>query len=89
MTSDVPAFDPDLSEGGLLYVAVADHLAARIAADELPPGSRLPGERDLADEYQVSYPTIRSAIATLRERSLVSTVHGKGNFVRRQQSGTD
>lgn len=65
----------------LVYVQVADLIAARIASGELAPGSRLPAERDLAAEYGVAYDTIRRAAAVLRERGLIETVHGRGTFV--------
>ncbi|WP_071654583.1 GntR family transcriptional regulator [Mangrovactinospora gilvigrisea] len=79
----VPAFDPQGPE--LVYVALADHIAARIAAGELHPGSRLPSERDLAAEYGVAYLTVRRAAVVLRERGLITTVHGKGTFVNAPQ----
>jgi GntR family transcriptional regulator len=74
---------PDINTGGaaLIYVQVADHIAARIASGDLPPGSRLPAERSLAAEYGVAYDTIRRATAVLRERKLIVTVHGRGTFV--------
>ncbi|GAA3806792.1 hypothetical protein GCM10023083_47330 [Streptomyces phyllanthi] len=75
----IPDFDPRGPQ--LVYVAVADHVAARIAAGELRPGARLPAERDLAVEYGVAYLTIRRAAQVLRERGLIVTVHGKGTFV--------
>ncbi|WP_024760554.1 GntR family transcriptional regulator [Streptomyces exfoliatus] len=65
----------------LVYLALADHVTARIKAGELPPGSRLPAERDLAQEYGVAYLTVRRAARVLRERGLILTVHGKGTFV--------
>jgi GntR family transcriptional regulator len=40
---------------------VADHVAARIAVGELAPAARLPGERDLAAEYEVALGAARSA----------------------------
>lgn len=64
-----------------MYVALADHVAARIAAGELSPGARLPAERDLAVEYGVAYLTVRRAAQVLRDRGLIVTVHGKGTFV--------
>lgn len=76
---DVPEFRPLGHE--LLYVAIADHVAARIATGELRPGARLPPERDLAVEYGVAYLTVRRAMMELRERGLILTVHGKGTFV--------
>lgn len=71
----------DTSGPGLVYVQVADHIAARIEAGELAPGSRLPAERDLAAEYGVAYDSVRRATAVLRERGLIVTVHGRGTFV--------
>lgn len=44
-----------------MWAAVADHVAARIAAGELAPGARLPGEHEMATEYRVSTDTIRRA----------------------------
>lgn len=77
--SDVPEFSPQGHE--LLYVAVADHISARIDAGELTPGARLSPERELAAEYGVAYLTVRRAMVELRERGRIITVHGKGTFV--------
>jgi GntR family transcriptional regulator len=65
----------------LAYVQVADDIAGRIGRGELRSGDRLPPERELADDYGVSYDTIRRAAEVLRERGLIQTVHGKGTFV--------
>jgi len=65
-------------------MALADHIAARIEAGELPPGARLPGERDLAAEYQCALGTARRAVEELRRRGLVITLPAKGTFVARQ-----
>ena len=77
----VPRFDPIAGEPAYVYVRIADHIAARIEADELPPGSRLPGERDLAAEYGVALGTARRAIVELRSRGLAVTLPAKGTFV--------
>ena len=66
----------------LAYVAVADDIAGRIASGELAPGTRLRSERDLAEYYGRAYGTIRKAMALLRERGLIVTIHGRGTFVR-------
>ena len=60
---------------------MADAIAARITSGELAPGARLPAEKDLAAEYEVSYGTIRRAMDVLRERQLIVTMWGKGTFV--------
>lgn len=77
--SQVPDFNPQGPQ--LVYVAVADHIEARIRAGELAPGARLASERDLALEYGVAYLTVRRAAEVLRERGLIITVHGRGTFV--------
>ena len=79
--SKIPEFDPASIGPDYLYVAMADHIAARIEAGELTPDARLPAERDLADEYGVSLGTARRATRELRERGLVITVPVKGTFV--------
>jgi GntR family transcriptional regulator len=65
----------------LVYVQVADDIAARIASGELASGTRLRAERDLATHYGVAYGTIRRAMQLLRERELIVTIHGRGTFV--------
>lgn len=77
--SEHPPVDPAAPK--LVYLQVADHITARIAAGELAPGARLPAERDLAAEYGVAYDTIRRATAVLRDRGLIITIVGRGTFV--------
>jgi GntR family transcriptional regulator len=73
------------AEGGrdadLAYMRVADDIASRITSGELAPGARLRSERDLAGYYEVSYGTVRRAMEVLRERGLITTIHGRGTFV--------
>jgi DNA-binding GntR family transcriptional regulator len=42
---------------------------------------KLPAERSLAEEYGVSCITVRHAMAFLRERGLIVSIHGRGTFV--------
>lgn len=77
---NVPEFDPDAYPPDHKYVKVADHIALRIEAGELPPGARIT-EPDLADEYGVHRLTIRQALQVLRERGLIRTLAGTGSFV--------
>lgn len=80
--SHVPPWDPaDAEPGSYLYVAMADHIEARIRAGDLPASTRLPNERALAAEYGVSIDTSRRAVARLRDRGLVVTAPAKGTFV--------
>jgi DNA-binding GntR family transcriptional regulator len=77
----LPEFNPDETGPAYIYARVADHIEARIKAGQLVPGARLPGERDLAAEYQVALGTMRRAIEELRSRGLVVTLPAKGTFV--------
>lgn len=47
---------------------------------ELPPGSPIPSERELAERYRVSRLTVRSAIGKLVEEGLLTRARGKGTF---------
>jgi DNA-binding GntR family transcriptional regulator len=62
------------------YVQVATDIERRINDGEIT--AKLPSERDLADEYQTAYTTVRRAMAELRERNVIITRHGRGTFVR-------
>ena len=61
------------------YQQVADAITARITVGRY--SCKLPSERDLAEEFGVSYQTVRRAMAVLRERGLIVTIHGRGTFV--------
>lgn len=78
-SSVVLVIDPDSPV--LAYVQLADLLSARIESGDLT--GRMPAERDLAEDYEVAYGTVRRAMGILRERGLIETVHGRGTFVRR------
>lgn len=70
----------------LKYRKLFEELRKRIAGGELPPGSRLNSEPNLAKQYGVSRQTIRQAIALLEEEGLVDRVQGSGTYVRLPQS---
>ena len=82
----VPLFRPTPLR--LMYEQVAEHIALRIEAGELAPGTRMPPERDLAVEYGVAYNTMRKAIEILRGQGLVITMHGRGTYVAERDGGT-
>jgi GntR family transcriptional regulator len=66
------------------YVQVADDVQRRIADGEI--AAKLPSERSFAEEYGVAYTTVRHAMAVLRERGIIVTVHGRGTYVKPQKS---
>ncbi|GAB7041944.1 MULTISPECIES: GntR family transcriptional regulator [Catenuloplanes] len=63
---------------------IADDLRASIERGELPPGGKLPSERDLASRYGTARNTAREAISILQSEGLVIAQHGRGVFVRPQ-----
>lgn len=63
------------------YVEIADDLIARIRAGVLAPGSTLPGELTLMDEYQSSRHTIRDALRRLEELGMIERRRGIGTRV--------
>jgi GntR family transcriptional regulator len=77
--TEVPPWEPVATRKK--YEQLADHLAARISSGEFRPGQRLPPELAFADEYQVAYHTVRSAMRVLRDRGLIVTIHGGGTYV--------
>lgn len=64
-----------------LYQYVAERLARAIAAGTYKKGDRLPAERELAQSYSVSRPTIREAIIALELDGLVEVRIGSGVYV--------
>ena len=58
-----------------------DTLRERILRGDLPAGSMLPPERELAESLGVSRLTLRSALASLATEGLIEKVHGAGNRV--------
>ena len=64
-----------------LYRQIADQISALIAAGEFPPGSRLPPERDLAQQLGVSRPSVREALIALEINGLIDVRGGSGIYV--------
>src|SRR5271170_1687553 len=71
----------DLNSHLPLYAQVENAIISRISNGSLPPGTRLPSEDSLVQEYAVSRTTIRAAIQSLVQRGLVEIRRGKGTFV--------
>jgi DNA-binding GntR family transcriptional regulator len=59
---------------------VARDIEKDIGAGLVAPDTRLPSEADLSQQYGVARMTVRRAIAQLRDKGLVVTVHGRGSF---------
>jgi GntR family transcriptional regulator len=64
-----------------LYAQLEAMLAASISEGTFPPGSRIPNEEELVENFAVSRTTVRQTIQNLVRRGLVEIRRGKGTFV--------
>jgi GntR family transcriptional repressor for pyruvate dehydrogenase complex len=67
--------------------AVLARLERRILSGALKVGDRLPSERSLCTEYNVSRPVIREVLRGLQERGYIEIHPGRGSFVRAVGAG--
>lgn len=64
-----------------LYVQIQEYIAERILSGKMAPESKIPSERDLSLELEVSRMTVRRAITELVNEGLLVRRHGAGTFV--------
>ena len=69
-----------------LYRSIVDGILALIDDGIFPPGSRLPGERELAERFEVSRVTIREAEIALEALGHITIKTGSGAYVVRGSS---
>lgn len=79
MTSEKLQIEPLVREGA--SVRLVHRLLGMVRAGNLKPGDRLPGERELAEFFDVSRPTIREAVKALSLLGVLRSRHGGGIFV--------
>ena len=64
-----------------LYQQIADRIAQSIKKGKFRVGARLPAERDLAEQFKVSRPTLREALIALEIAGFVEVRTGSGAYV--------
>ncbi|HSQ11211.1 MAG TPA: FadR/GntR family transcriptional regulator [Burkholderiaceae bacterium] len=64
-----------------LYRRIAEQIARLIRRGEYKPGERLPPERDLARQLEVSRPSVREALIALEVEGYVEVRVGSGVYV--------
>ena len=74
-----------------LFWGIVDKIGALIDSGRYSPGSRLPPERELAETFNVSRPTVREAIIALEVQEKVEVKTGSGVYVLKpvNQLGSD
>lgn len=60
---------------------VVQQIESLILEGVLRVGDRLPGERELSRQFDVSRPILRDALKALESRGLITTRHGGGTYV--------
>ena len=78
-----------LSSNPRLYQDLARKLIAELAAGRYLVGGRLPAERELAAQFDVSRPAVREAIIALEVQGLVEVRISSGAYVLRQPGSGD
>ena len=76
----------------LLADRLRDELLEEMTSSQLPPGTKLPTESELATRFGVSRATVREAVTSLVEAGYVTRRHGSGSYVadrRRMPHGLD
>jgi DNA-binding GntR family transcriptional regulator len=64
------------------YAQVVGEIKRRIESGEYPPGTLLPSEHQLVEQFGVSRPTIVKSLSALRQDGWIDTQQGRGSFVR-------
>ena len=65
-----------------IYEQIAEGIRKAIAKGELKENDALPSVRALSSQLRISSLTVKKAYDRLEEQGAVTTVHGKGTYVR-------
>lgn len=69
-----------------VYEEVVEHIKRMVENGELKSGDKLPTERAMAEELNVSRASIREAIRSLEVIGLIESRQGAGNYIRKDFS---
>ena len=73
-------FGIDLGSGGVVQ-KIVERLSEEIRSGGLPPGAKLPSERELGDRFGVGRSSVREALRILGSQGLIQVQMGRGSFV--------
>ncbi len=60
---------------------VAEEIKRLILKNKIKPGSKLPSERSLSEQFGVGRYTVREGLAILQTSGIITVLSGKGAFV--------
>ncbi|WP_051865276.1 GntR family transcriptional regulator [Metabacillus indicus] len=72
-----------------LYLKVYQSLLNQIKSGTLKHGEKVPSEKELAEQFEVSRITSKKALDLLSEEHYIERIQGKGSFVTNAHTGTD
>ncbi|WWM28289.1 FadR/GntR family transcriptional regulator [Streptomyces sp. B21-104] len=75
------------AQRGLLTERIARELEHDIRSGEIPVGTKLPSERELAAQFGASRNVVREVLRRLEAQLLIEVAPGRGSFVREQTPG--
>jgi GntR family transcriptional regulator len=69
------------NDGSPIHYRLQQEIRRQIESGQWPPGSVIPPERKMAEDYGVSLGTVRTAILNLVSEGLLHRIQGKGTLV--------
>ena len=76
-------------ESGPIYQRLVRMVCWKVQVGEWPPGYKLPTVRELAEELDISYGTVKHAYDELEILGIVQMTQGRGTFVRGDEEKRD
>lgn len=65
-----------------MYLQLKDYIIDEIGNGQLPPGSKVPSETEISEQFNISRVTVRKAYGELVDEGYLVRKRGKGTFVR-------
>lgn len=66
-----------------IYEEIVEQIRVLVTSGHLQPGDRLPSERDLAEQFNVSRASVREALSALEMMGLLEIRSGEGTFIKK------
>ncbi len=79
----------DFQDSTPLYIQIVKDINDKISSGEFEVGQQLKSHKQLAEEYDVSLITIKSALSTLIDEGVLFSRVGKGTFVAEKKAKSD